>query len=384
MINRGTVVEPEQPADESHSPAPRRRRSPLIDVAVALFGGYLLVTMFGDVRYFIQGGTPKDLGDAATLVESGIDDHVEQYVTLRGTPDVQHAARAKLGEKTIGYLRLIEGGGSLFAALPKTDTPASNEFEGQFTGRMRRLSDVRMFPWIQQYFDGERIVETQDLTREQLLAALDGNKIGPGQQLSLSVDQPDARVQLGRTSFPSKAAAEAAVQALGVPYFAPEDQSSAAFYTFIARIPAEQRATAQSTLAAAGLPAPPSDKPDPRVGALVVPFFTTYLVPSAELRHEAESLSFPLGTDGTSPGYTVADGKLVPRTLEAGRLKIDDSLLRAAGRLQPVKVDPAGYIILVDEHPRDQWPAVALWLVVFSVVGWNLASLALWWRRRQA
>jgi len=381
------VVEPEQPADESHSPAPRRRRSPLIDVAVALFGGYLLVTMFGDVRYFLQGGTPKDLGDASTLVESGLDGHAEQYVTLRGTPDVQHAARAKLGEKTIGYLRLIEGGGSLFAALPRTNTPASNEFEGQFTGRMRRLSDIRMFPWIQQYFDGERIVETQDLTREQLLAALDGNKLKPGEQLSLSVDQPDARVQLGRTSFPSRAAAETAVQALGVPYFAPDDQSSAAFYTFIARIPripAEQRATAQSTLAAAGLPAPPSDKPDPRVGALVVPFFTTYLVPSAELRSEGESLSFPLGTDGTSPGYTVADGKLVPRTLENGRLKIDDSLLRAAGRLQPVKVDPAGYIVLVDEHPRDQWPAVALWLVVFAVVGWNLASLALWWRRRQA
>jgi len=378
------VVEPEQPADETNSPAPRRRRSPLIDAAVVLFGGYLLVTMFGDVRYFVQGGTPKDLGDASTLVESGLEGHAEEYVTVRGTPDVQHAARAKLGEKTIGYLRLIEGGGTLFAALPKTDTPASNEFEGVFTGRMRRLSDVRMFPWIQQYFDNERIVETRDLTREQLLAALDAGKLGVTEQLSLSVDQPDARIQLGRTSFPSRATAEAAVQALGVPYFAPEDQASAAFHTFIARIPAEQRAASQATLQASGLPAPPSDKPDPRVGALIVPFFTTYLVPAGELRREGDSLSFPLGNDGTSPGYTVVDGKLAPRALTDGRLAIETNQLRTAGRLQPIKVDPNGYIVLVDEHPRDQWPTLALWLVVLTVVGWNLTSLVVWWRRKQA
>ena len=63
------------PTDESFSPpAPRRRRSPLIDVAVAIFGTYLLVTMFGDVRYFLQGSSPRDLGDATTLVEHGLDD----------------------------------------------------------------------------------------------------------------------------------------------------------------------------------------------------------------------------------------------------------------------------------------------------------------------
>ncbi len=380
------MVEPEQPADETSSPAPRQRRSPLIDVAVALFGGYLLVTMFADVRYFLRGSTPTDLGDAATLVESGdsgMDGHDEQYVTLRGTPDVQHAARPQLGDKTIGYVRIIEGGGSLFAARPKTDAPVSNQFEGVFTGRMRRLSDVRMFPAIQQYFDGERIVENRDITRDQLLAAIDGSTLGASEQISLSVDQPDARIQLGRTSFPSRAAAEAAVVALGVPWFAPKDQSSAAFYTFVARIPEAQRAAAQATLEAAGV-APPTDKPDPRIGALVVPFFTTYLVPAAELRHEGTTLSFPLAANGTSPGYTVVDGKLAPRPLSDGRLQIDASQLRAAGRLQPVRVDPDGYIVLVDEHPRDQWPTLALWLVVLGVVGLNLASLVVWWRRKQA
>ena len=67
---------------------------------------------------------------------------------LEGTPDVQHAARARIGEKTVGYIRVVEGGGSLFAAIPRTDKPTGNQFEGEFTGRMRRLADVRMFAWI--------------------------------------------------------------------------------------------------------------------------------------------------------------------------------------------------------------------------------------------
>lgn len=371
------------PTDESSpSPAPRRRRSPLIDVAVAMFGAYLLVTMFGDVRYFLRGSSPRDLGEAAALVEQGLgDDLREQYVTLRGTPDVQHAARAKLGEKTIGYLRLIEGGGSLFAAVPRSGA-ASNQFEGQFTGRMRRLADVRMFPWIQQYFDGEHIVETRDLTREQLLAALDAGTLKPTDQLSLSIDQPDARLQLGRASFPSLAAAKAAVQALGVPHFTPPEQPSPAFYTFFARIPVDQRPAAQASLTAAGGPLPPSDKPDPRVGALIVPFFTAYLVTGDSLRRDGDSLSFPVGD--TSPGFLMQDGQLVPRPLTDGRVTVDTASLRDAGRLVPVKVDAGGYIILTDETPADQWPTFALWLVVLGVVGWNLTGLVQLWRRRQA
>ena len=92
----------------------------------------------------------------------------------------------------------------------------------------------------------------------------------------------------------------------------------------------------------------------------------------------------PLGDDSTSPGYIVVDGQLAPRPLKDGRLQIEATQLRAVGRLQPVRVDPNGYIIQVGEHPYDQWPTLTLWLVVLAVVGWNLSSLAVWWRRRQA
>lgn len=374
------------------APAPRRRRSPLIDLAVILFGGYLLVTMFGDVRYMLQGGTPRDLGDAATLVEKGLPgDLGEQYVTLRGTPDVQRTARHKIGhktddkadDKTVQYLRIIEGGGSLFAARPVAEGSDPSQFEGTFTGRMRRLNHVRMLPWIVEYFNGERIAENQDLTTEQLLAGLDSGRFHEGEQISLTIDQPDARVQLGRSSFADQAAATAAVAALGFPFIVPADQSSANFYTAFARIPADQRAAAQQKLVAAGTPAP-GDKPDPRFGAVVVPFSTTYLVPAHAITRAGDKLSIVHGDSTTNPGYILADGALAPRPLKDGRLEVAPAELRAVGVVRSIRVDPDGYIILVGDHPYDQWPSLALWLVVLGVVGWNAASLALLWRRRQA
>lgn len=380
------MTDQDQQADASQeaAAAPRRRRSPLIDVAVILFGGYLLVSMFGDVRYFLQGTTPRDLGNASTLVENGLpSDLGEQYVTLRGTPDVQRTARTKTAEKTVRYLRIIEGGGGLFAAIPVAAADTSNQFEGEFTGRMRRLQNVRMLPWIEDYFNGERIAETRDLTPDQLRAALEKKSLKEGEQVSFSVHQPDVRIQLGRSSFTDLAAAVAAVEALGVPFHAPADQPSAAFYTLFARVPADQLATAQTTLVAAGAPQP-SDKPDPRYGALVVPFTTTYLVPARDLELSGASISFPHADNTTSPGFVLDGTKLAPRPLEDGRLRIQLADLRAIGVVRSVRVDPQGYIILVDEHPLEQWPALALWLVVLGVVGWNITSLALLWRRRTA
>lgn len=375
------------------APAPaRRRRSPLIDLAVILFGGYLLVTMFGDVRYLLQGGTPRDLGDAATLAEKGLPrDLGEQFVTLRGTPDVQRIARTKTGEKTddktddktVRYLRIVEGGGSLFAAVPVVEGADPSQFESVFTGRMRHLNHTRMLPWIEEYFNGERIAENLDLTTDQLLARLDKHSFGEGEQISLTIDQPDARIQLGRSSFANKAAAADALQALGFPFILPDDQNSANFYTGFARIPADQRAAAQQKLVAAGTPAP-GDKPDPRFGAIVVPFSTTYLVPADAITREGDKLSLLHGDNTTNPGYVLENGALVPRPLKDGRLLVAPADLRAVGVVRSIRVDRDGYIILVGDHPYQQWPALALWLVVLGVVGWNLTSLALLWRRRQA
>lgn len=392
----------DHPAEDSLSApaAPRPRRSPIIDIAVIGLGGYLLFWMFGDVRYFMQGSEPRDLGDAAALVQKGLDGEnlSEQFVVLRGTPDVQHAARMKIKERTIGYLRLVEGGGRLFAAIPRDGAAAPNQFEGRFEGRMRRLGDSPNFAAIQQHFDAERIVEERDATAAALLAALgsrrgDGLEIaddagrtfalGSKETVTLVVEQADAQAQLGRNSFASAAEAEAAVAALGVPYFTPAEQKNGLFYTFYVRVPAAERDAVQAKLAAAGT-IPPDAKPaDARVGAAVIPWMTSHLVPAGELSAVDGKFSFVPGDPGRA-GFVVQDGKLAPRPLQDGKLVVDPAEVRAVRLERPVRVDPSGYLIEVGVRPHDRWLELAMWLLVLAVVGWNIASLAVWWRARRA
>jgi hypothetical protein len=396
-VNQAT----DPPAEDSLTApaAPRPRRSPIIDVAVIGLGGYLLFWMFGDVRYFMQGSEPRDLGDAAALVEKGLagENLAEQYVVLRGTPDVQHAARMKIKDRTIGFLRLVEGGGGLFAAVPRDGEAAPNQFEGRFEGRMRRLADSSNFPAIQQHFDAERIVEERDSTAAALLKALGERKgagltiaddagrsfaLGPKETVTLVVEQPDSQAQLGRSSFDTEAAAEAAVAALGVPYSAPAEQKNALFYTFYVRVAPDQRAATQAKLAAVAT-IPPDAKPaDPRVGAVVIPWMTSHLVPAGQLAEAGGKFSF-VPTDGRT-GFVVQDGKLAARPLQDGKLVVDPSEVRAVRLERPVYVDPAGYLIEVGVRPHDRWLELAMWLLVLVVVGWNVASLAVWWRARRA
>lgn len=401
------MSEATDPADDSPlADAPRRRRSPIIDVAVVALGGYLLYWMFGDVRYFLQGSEPRDLGDAASLVEKGLaEDLDDTFVVLRGTPDVQHAARLRIepkggggGGRTIGYLRLIEGGGSLFAAVPRTTEAAPQQFEGVFEGRMRRLSESPNFAAIQQHFDGERIVEERDATASALLDALakrqgdsltvvaaDGQSITLGTKASVTlvVDQPDVQVQLGHRSFDSQAAAEAAVAALGFPFYAPPEQTSARFYSFYVRMPASERESAQAKLSVAAI-VPPDAKPaDPSVGAAILPWITSYPVAASDITAENGKFSFVPG-DNAKPGFLLQDGKLVPRPLEGGRLVLDPGEVRAVRLDRPVVVDPAGYVIDVGVRPRDRWLEVAMWCLVLLVVGWNVTSLVAGWRARRA
>ncbi|WP_272086723.1 hypothetical protein [Nannocystis bainbridge] len=368
-------------------------------------GGYMLFWMFGDVRYFLQGSEPRDLGDAAALVAKGVDPGLDDtFVVLRGTPDVQHAARLRIEPKsgqagrTIGYLRLIEGGGSLFAAIPRTTEAAPQQFEGVFEGRMRRLSESPNFAAIQQHFDGERIVEGRDATPAALLEALgkrqgdgitvvdtDGQSITLGTKATVTivVEQPDVQAQLGRSSFDSPAAAEAAVAALGFPYYAPPEQSSARFYNFYVRLPAGERESAQAKLSAAAV-IPADAKPaDPSVGAAILPWITSYPVPASDITGDGGKFGFVPG-DNAKPGFDLQDGKLVPRPLQAGRLVLDPGDVKAVRLERPVTVDPQGYVIDVGVRPRDRWLEVVMWCLVLIVVGWNVTSLVAGWRARRA
>lgn len=369
---------------------PRRPRSPFVSVLVVAFGAYLLVTMFADFRYWLRSSTPVELGPASSLLQGGrtLDPYADQYVALEGTPDVQHATRLATKEQYVGYLRVTEGEGGLFAAVPRPkDQEVTNNFEGRYVGRLRRLRDDRAYEWLAEFYANERITTTVDLDAKGVLAALgsdalptaDGKTItvGPRDELRLVFEGPDARVQLGRNSFADADAAARAVAALGHPYVALEPTSS--FYRFVARIPPAERSKAHQALNA-GLPNV-ADNNDPKVGAFVLDLPASYGAAPGSVTVDGDALVFPYGSNTTSLGYDVVDGRLVERRPSAQvRLPLDQL---ASVRLERViTVDPDGFVVAVGEDPSSQLQAGILWLLVLAIAGANAASLVVWWRRR--
>ncbi|MEZ4448721.1 MAG: hypothetical protein R3B09_04510 [Nannocystaceae bacterium] len=391
--------EPTDPMMDGEEPTPsarRRRRSPLIDLAVTALGVWLLASMFGDLRFWMQGSEPRPLGDAAEVMAKGLpDDLDESYVVLRGTPDIQHAARLKIDERVVSYVRLIEGGGALFAAVDRTEERDPNKFEGVFQGRMRRISKIRMSPWIQAFFNAEAITQRSEASSAALMKALgersgDGLRItdeagqtllfGGDDRIGLAVTLDHVQVQLGRSSFASLTAAKQAITALGVPFVAPAEQTSGAFYKFYAQIPEADRAAAEARLGE-GLPAP--ERADASYGAAILPSGVNYYVPVKDVRVDGDRLSVAVDAKAVT-GYVVDGDTLKPRPLADGRLTIDPASVRTVHLDRKITVDPDGYLIAVGETPSSQWLAPVMFATILAVVGWNLASLVWWWRRRRS
>ncbi len=387
--------------DDGQVSVPKRRRararSPVLSVFVSLFGIYLLITMFSDFRYWIRSSQPRDLGDAGALAEGGKmpGGLHDQHVRLLGTPDVQRELRASTRQgNRVDYMRIIEGGGSLFVALRRTEGENIGlAFEHTFVGRMKRLGDHPAAQGLAQLLADEEIVHVRDTTLPAIFEALADNSgaktiatadgsmtLTPDAKIRLGIEPPEARVQLGVESFANAAAAEAAVAALGYPWIrAPGKPHS--FYSFVARIPPGERAAAESRLNA-GLELP--DAADSKYGAAVLAARSGVRVAAGQLGREDDALVVPVTADDPAPIYDVVDGKLVAREGAGASRRIPLEWIREVRIETPIHFDPNGYLLLVGEVPSDQRVMGLAWLVVATLVGLNLVSLAAWLRRRGA
>ncbi len=354
-----------------------------------------MVTMFADVRYYLRSSDPVDLGTAEAWVESGglnSGANDEAYVTLRGTPDVQTAARYKLDDRNIRLLRLVEGQGQLFVAVEGAGR--TDRYDEVFTGRLRRLSDTRILPWIESYYADLKLTRSIDLEPASFLQAMagaapihvktqDGKTAGvqAGDELSIVVSHPHARVQMGRASFKSEARARKALEELGYPIFAPEDQPNTKFYQFWAAIPEAERNTARTQLNA-GLEE--AGSPKATHGAVILPSRSTYVLPLSDIAPAEGGLSLAYQPQMPPPGYRVEGGELVETPLQDGRFSLAAAAIEAVRLQQPLRVDPNGYIVNAGEEPSEHLFSLLLWLAVLVVVGLNVTSLVLYWRSRSS
>lgn len=376
-------------------PPRRRRRSPLVAGLVVMFGTYLLVSMWPDFRHWLRStDAVEDLGHARDLIVDGkfVRDFDNAYVEVEATVDLQHAAKLTTAKGEARYLRLPEGGMSLFAQIPQVEGERADTVPDRFRGRMRRHGDTSSFVWARKFFENEAIVQTIDVTLDSaatgqrndagdvVLSVVDEDRtvtLGERDELRLVVPATTAVVQLGKTTWPDAASAREAMVALAVPFIQAERQTVHA-HVFVAAIPIADRQAAQARLQAGR--EIPADNADPKVGATVLSRTNTYAGTADTIEWLDDGWRVPLGY--AHPGYEVRGETLVPRPVENDRITVRRDQVTAARVDQTLELDEDGYLIIVGEDPASQRLTAILFFVVCGIMAANLASLVLWARSR--
>jgi hypothetical protein len=387
------------------------RRHPYLAVFVALASVALCAWIWPDFRFWLES-SPRDVGDAQALFAAPDSDAdlQNQLVTVSGTPDVSYAARLRIGGTSYRFVRILEGGDRLFALLPDLEGTRSDEFEGRFTGRAKRLSDVRFFDEVVTYFDNQGVTRTHEVSIEGLVEGLERgvfevpNSAGAPHRVWLAeiarfnvvVERGEFKLVLGRETWPDDATAQAAVSGLNVPWA--QLQAAMANVTddpnasikrsygrrFVVAAPEDARAAMVAKLNAdAGVV---GESADPKVGVLGVPQRYTYAVrPSAVFAREG-GLGLEIDMSGvtTSPGYELSGGTLVERSLDVNeRLSLEVADISRVEVEERLSVDPEGTIILVGRSPQDQRMAALMFVVVALVGAFNMIAVAVFVRRRR-
>lgn len=375
-------------------------RSPIISVAVIIVGLFLLAATWSDFRYFLRSvqSQPRDLGQVGDIYKDGkfTERFDDEWVVIEGQPDVQHAARMPSRDGWIGFMRLVEGDGSMFVAIPRETEEATNEFPGRFEGRMRRLEDAPQWEKLQTFFNAEQIYDIVNLAPASVLSAVSAGsgsvelaeggttEVAANDKLRLVVTQPVALAQLGRTTWPTRDAAEQAIAALGRPWVFVEKRDTT--WVFGVEVGANASVDVFQELTRVLNGGSEFADPDPKVGALVMPRRTTYLADYGDLgvTGDGPALSFTYGSNSAETGWRREGDKLVPIELEGGRLAVPSAAIEAVRVERWLKANPDGYLLLVDHKPGDAWPSALMFVAVLGVVllnGWALATAL---RRRRA
>jgi hypothetical protein len=378
-------------------------RSPIISAAVIVVGLFLLAATWSDFRYFLRAlqSEPRDLGRVSDIYQDGefSERFDNQWVTLEGDPDVQHAARMQGRDSWIGFMRLTEGDASMFVAVPRATEKATNEYPGRFTGRMRRVSEVPQWERLETFFNAEEILDTLDLAPASFVSAVASGEreidTAAGGSVSLSADdqlriivrQSAAVVQLGRTTWPTRAAADETMRAFGRPWTFVDKRDTV--WVYAVEVGADAKVELFQDLTKVLNGGKDLLDPDPKVGGLVLPRRATYLANfsdlqagGGDLQGGGGSLSFTYAGNTAEPGYRVQGDVLVPVELDGGRLSVPVAQLEAARLERSLVANPDGYLLMVEQEPIDVWPSAVMFFAVFGVVALNAWALYATLRRR--
>jgi hypothetical protein len=378
-------------------------------IVVLIFGGLLARAMWSDAAYYFtqSDDSPVQVGALRDYLQEGkkIEDLRGLSVDLIATPDVRSVAKLVTKDKQdivheFGYIRLVEAGLDLLAATPKLPGGVSREYPGRFVGRVRPLEELGVYPFARDYFAGQQIRHSQELDATSIGTVGEGAKSSDGalvqwradDRLEVVVRMPHLMVQLGKATWPTREAARAALESLGLIYAeVPELESATTaaksrteagsskagnvfpYFAFVVEPPASGEDLAKK-LNEGQSEHPSSGRLED--GATVIPVFRTYwLRPSNLTRVENGGLRLVPESKVVGPGWRREGNLLVEKAWEDGGFLVDPAQIEHLRLSRPLAVHPGTMVIQVGAKPSEAWQSAGLFAVLMLILAANVVSL---------
>lgn len=368
---------------------PRRRRHPLISLAVILLSLYLMYFVRGDLLYFFQPRTPRDVGDVAEALSRG-QLQANSYLTVRGAPDRKHAILLK--RQLSGwdsFVRLLQSDSRVYVQRHRRKRSTDREVLGIHTGRVVRFTSLPYRETVRAYL--ERTIHPE---HELSFAAIARAKrehshqvrdirgglvtLKDTSELWLNVSYPDEWVvQLAKSIHPSADDARRELGAIRLPYVLADDDSKM-FWRFV--VIARGKELEQLLRGFS----------DPGRNAGVIRRQVTYTARWAQLQVDGETLVVDTDEQRLPGPYRLIEGQgqnAAPRLEEQAEqrpLRIAAAALRHASATSHFEMPANAMVVVVGERPASHWPYVLLYSVLGVFILLNGYALTNHWRRRTA
>ena len=360
----------------------RKRRHPVISIAVVVLSVYMIYFVRQDLLYYLRSSEPVDLGTAkqAAASEKLKPNH---YVTVRGAPDRKHSLI--LQGRFTGYdsfFRLQQTENRIFVQKRRKRRTVDREVPYVHSGRVLRFDSLPYLQLVRDYYT-RRMSSAHDLTFEAVAKAkankqLDlvdrlGQKVGlrPDQTTWINVRYPDEWVvQFSRRHHADVASARARLEPLAKQLglaLAVDDERSRSFIRFVlvAKSDAIRRVMAHFR--------------DPKLHVGVVPRQISYTAKWDQLSVAGGKLVIDAADETFPARFMVRAGaddkqiKLEP--IKARRVEIEPGALSYITVGAPFRMPTDAVVIVSGERPGDYWYYLLLFIVLTGFIIFNVLAL---------
>lgn len=367
-----------EPAEEDPElmqlPNPRRRRRhPLISVAVIALSLYLMWFVRDDFLYFLQPRRPVDVGEAERALAEGKLRH-NTHVSLSGSPDRKHAV--VLQARFAGYesfFRMLQTSNRVFVQQHRENRASAETFAGTFSGQLIRFDALPYRKGLSAFF-GKTMTTSHELSFADVARAQRGapalvDRAGATFEVSrdtlfwINVAYPDEYlIQISKRFYPRLEDTKRVLKVVEIPV-AVDEEPSATFWRFVVQASPDQVKSLLGRLK------------DPELHADLVRRQVSYSARWNQLRVDGKNLVLDVA-DPTMPVQYQLNKERVLSPVRETPTRIPGAAVLFISTSSPFHIPPDAFVLISGRTPSENWYYALLFFVLLTFIIINAVALS--------